>query len=82
MSIYIGPPALCQVIADTPDELNEVIDRLNLELDYPARVSPRWRPWLLGLGAIELSRREFIEKMAEIEEFGRGTGPKLSQICR
>lgn len=82
MSLYVGPYALCQLIADTPLELEEACNRLKVEVDWPIFLDPKKRPWALGLGAIELSRREFVEKIAEIEAFGRGCGPNLRQICR
>ena len=73
---------MCQVIADTPDELFDVAEHLEVELDFPIMISPRIRPWVLGLGAIELSRREFVEKLEEIRRFGSGSGPKREQLCR
>lgn len=82
MSIYIGPPVFTQVVADTPNELLAVVDFLSLELDWPVRFNAKMRPLLVKMGAIELSRREFVQKMFEIEEFGHGLGPKRQQICR
>jgi hypothetical protein len=70
-------------MADTIDELYEAAVRLDCDVDQvPIRLDPRKRPWALGLGAIELSRREFHAKCMEIGEFGRGRGPNLKQICR
>lgn len=82
MSVYVGPYSMCQLVADTPLELEEACNRLQTEIDWPIMLDPKKRPWALGLGAIELSRREFVEKLAEIEEFGRGLGPNLKQISR
>lgn len=83
MSLYVGPYSMCQLMADTVEELYFAADRLGCELDdVPIRLDPRKRPWALGLGAIELSRREFAAKCEEIGLFGRGRGPNLQQICR
>jgi hypothetical protein len=82
MSLYVGPYSMCQLIADTPEELEEACHRMKVVIDWPIMLDPKKRPWALGLGAIELSRREFVVKLSEIEEFGRGSGPNLSQIRR
>lgn len=83
MSIYVGPYSMCQLVADTPTELLHACEQLGIECnDVPMRLDPKKRPWVLGLGAIELSRREFVAKCEEIGRFGRGTGPNLAQICR
>jgi hypothetical protein len=83
VSIYVGPYSMCQVIADTPAEFLEVCEKLGVDPDdYPVRLDPKKRPWVVGLGAIELSRREFVVKCEEIGRFGRGRGPNLQQICR
>jgi len=82
MSVYVGPFSMCQLVADTPEELELACRRLDVEIDWPIKLDPRKRPWALGIGAIELSRREFVMKLAEIEEFGHGLGVKRQQICR
>lgn len=82
MSLYVGPYTMCQLIADTPEELEEACFRLKVEVDWPIMLDPKKRPWALGIGAIELSRREFVVKLSEIEALGRGLGPNLAQMCR
>lgn len=82
MSVYVGPYSMCQLVADTAEELFHACERLDVPVDWPVMLDPRKRPWALGLGAIELSRREFVVKLGEIEEYGRGLGPKLAQIQR
>lgn len=83
MSIYVGPYSMCQLIADTSIELIVACEHLGVPCDdVPIRLDPKKRPWALGIGAIELSRREFVAKCEEVGQFGRGTGPNLAQICR
>jgi hypothetical protein len=83
MSVYVGPPALAQITADTPWELLEALERLKLEIDGPCvPISPRMRGVAVSMGAIELSRVEFVQKLDEINDNGRGSGPSLQQMCR
>jgi hypothetical protein len=83
VSVYVGPVVLAQMTADTPWELLDAVERLGLEVEGPAvRITPRIRGIAVSMGAIELSRREFVQKLEEINDNGRGSGPNLQQICR
>jgi hypothetical protein len=83
MSVYVGPLPFLQMTADTPGELLDVGDRLGLDvLDTIVPLTIRLRGIAVTMGAIELSRREFVAKLDEINDNGRGFGPNLHQICR
>lgn len=72
-----------QMTADTPAELLDMGHRLGVEVDdVLVRLQIRTRCLAVSMGAIELSRREFVKKLDEINDNGRGSGPNLKQICR
>jgi hypothetical protein len=69
--------------ADTPVELLDATERLGIEATgVVVQLSVRTRCLAVTMGAIELSRREFVAKLDEINDNGRGFGPNLAQICR
>lgn len=83
MAIYISPMVFLQMTADTPLELLDAGERLGVEVwDTFVRIDVRMRGIALSMGAIELSRREFVKKLDEIDDLGRGSGPNLQQIYR
>lgn len=94
MSIYVDRAMIpyrgmlmSHMIADTPAELHVMARRLGLHREWYQDgssfphydICARKRAICLGMGGIELSRREFVAKMREIREFGLGTEWKM---CR
>lgn len=83
MSIYVGPWAFLQATADHGWELDVVADHFNKPRDGRlVRLDIKTRALLVSMGAIELSRREFVQKLEEIAANGRGLGPRHHQIDR
>lgn len=64
MSVYVDRDGA--MIADELQELKKMHRRLGSTANYAEAVR---------LGAIQVSKREFQQKMAEIEYFGYGFGP-------
>lgn len=83
MSIYVGPWVFLQMTADTPFELDAAAKHLEVPVDRClARLSIKTRALAVNMGAIELSRREFVQKLEEIAVNGEGLGPRGHQIDR
>lgn len=78
---------MSHMIADTPEELWNIARRLGLQDNWYQEdasfphydLCSRKRSIAIGMGAIELSRREFGMKMREIRTRGVGTEWKM---CR